>query len=529
VRDGTLLAFDLKLPGDGSGRYPLLFTYDGYDAGSNADASFAAEYLPKGYALLGVNVRGTGCSGGTFDFFEPVQGRDGYDAIEWAAGQDWCTGAVGTHGASYGGRIQWITALEKPPSLKAMVCAVAPSDPFVEDPSGTPGPMHLNWFRLVDARMPQFRDDLDWMAVYRHRPLATMDEAAGFISGNWREQLRHPTLDEWWEPVRYQHRIAEIDVPVLHISGWYDDEEIGTPLNFSQLTAAGRTHQRLLMGPWGHAINTTRTLGEVDFGPDAIIDLDAYVITFFDEHLKGRQPGSPQPPVRMFVMGANEWRNEQQWPPGTAASYVWHLSSGGRANSRYGDGHLVDSPAAADEQPDTWTHDPDRPVPFITDASSAQIGGPDDYAGVESRGDVLVYTSEPLTEPLELIGPVRLHAFVETDARDTDVMAKLIDLHPNGFAQRLCDGMTRLRYRDGFDQIRLPTPGEVYEVEVVMWDTCVRVPAGHCVRLEVASSAFPKYDVNLGTGGDQATETAGVIAHNRLWHSADRPSRLTVN
>lgn len=136
--------------------------------------------------------------------------------------------------------------------------------------------MHINWYRLVDARTPQFRDNVDWMAVYRHRPLLTMDEAAGFVSANWRENLRHRTLDEWWEPVRYQHRIAEIDVPVLHISGWYDDEEIGTPANFAAMVAAGRPGQRLLMGPWGHAVNTTRSLGEIDFGPGALIDLDAH-------------------------------------------------------------------------------------------------------------------------------------------------------------------------------------------------------------------------------------------------------------
>jgi predicted acyl esterase len=154
---------------------------------------------------------------------------------------------------------------------------VTPSDPFVETPTGVTTPMHINWQRFTDGRMPQFRDDVDWMAVYRHRPLLTMDEAAGFVSPNWREELRHPTLDDWWEPIRYQHRIGEIDVPVLHISGWYDDEEIGTPANFAAMVAAGRTGQRLLMGPWGHAVNTTRTLGEVDFGPDALIDLDACV------------------------------------------------------------------------------------------------------------------------------------------------------------------------------------------------------------------------------------------------------------
>ena len=183
----------------------------------------------------------------------------------------------------------------------------------------------------------------------------------------------------------------------------------------------------------------------------------------------------------------------------------------------------------AEEPPDEWTHDPDRPVPFITEQSSAQIGGPDDYLGVESRGDVLVFTSDPLPEPLEIIGPVKVIAHVDTSAADTDVTAKLLDVHPGGFAQRLCDGVTRLRYRDGFDAGQPVTPGEAYEVEIRMWDTCVRLPARHRLRVEIASSAFPKFDVNLGTGGDMISETEGVIATNRLWHTPSRPSRLIVN
>jgi putative CocE/NonD family hydrolase len=173
-------------------------------------------------------------------------------------------------------------------------------------------------------------------------------------------------------------------------------------------------------------------------------------------------------------------------------------------------------------------HDPDRPVPFITDASSAQIGGPDDYAGVESRGDVLVYTSEPLSEPLDVVGPVRLIAFVSTTARDTDITAKLVDVHPNGFAQRLCDGLVRLRYRDGHEAAVAVEPGAIYEVEVVMWDTAQRFMPGHRIRLEVAASAHPKFAVNLGTGGDDTQASEGVVAENRLYHDAPRPSRLRL-
>jgi putative CocE/NonD family hydrolase len=356
-----------------------------------------------------------------------------------------------------------------------------------------------------------------------------MDEAAGFVSPNWREELKHATLDEWWEPVRYQHRLSEIDVPALHISGWYDDEEIGTPANFAALALAGRAGQRLLMGPWGHAVNTTRTLGEVDFGPDAVIDLDACILAFLDEQVRGMAPHPPPAPVRIFVMGANEWRDAQAWPPADATSAVFHFSSGGHANSRFGDGRLAPAAVTAEQPPDEWTHDPSRPVPFITSASSAQIGGPDDYLGVESRGDVLVFTSDPLTEPLEIIGPVTVIAHVATSAADSDVTAKLVDVHPGDFAQRLCDGMVRLRYRDGFDREQAVVPGEVYEVAIALWDTCVRLPAGHRLRVEIASSAFPKYDVNLGTGGDMITETTGVPAINQLWHTPSRPSRLVLN
>jgi putative CocE/NonD family hydrolase len=295
------------------------------------------------------------------------------------------------------------------------------------------------------------------------------------------------------------------------------------------MAAAGRPGQRLLMGPWGHAVNTTRVIGEVDFGPQALIDLDGHVRQFLDEHVRGIPPQAAPAPARIFVMGANEWRDEQAWPPAGAGPAVFHLSSDGHANSRLGDGRLIASPVTAHEPPDEWTHDPGRPVPFITDASSAQIGGPDDYLGVESRGDVLVFTSDPLPDPLELIGPVKVIAHVDTSAADTDITAKLVDVHPNDFAQRLCDGMVRLRYRGGFDRERPVIPGELYEVEIPMWDTCVRLPAGHRLRVEIASSAFPKYDVNLGTGGDMITETDGVVARNRLWHTPSRPSRLVVN
>jgi putative CocE/NonD family hydrolase len=526
LREGITLSADLVLPK--ALPAPAVVVRTPYGKSGEVQSKRSSALAGAGYASVMVDVRGRGDSEGVFEPYRH-DGPDGAEVIAWTAAQQWCTGDVATYGGSYGGRIQWLTALERPPALRAMVCVVTPSDPFVEWPTGLPTPMHINWYRLTDGQVPQFLGDVDWMSVYGHRPLLTMDEAAGFSAPGWREELRHRTLDKWWDPVRYQHRIGEIDVPVLHISGWYDDEQIGTPANFAAMTAAGRAGQRLLMGPWGHAVNKTRTLGEVDFGPDALIDLDGYLHGFLDEHVRGSKPEQPPAPVRIFVMGANEWRDAQSWPPADAPSTVFHLSSGGHANSRFGDGRLVTPAVTSAEPPDEWTHDPDRPVPFITDESSAQIGGPDDYLAIESRGDVLVFTSDPLPEPLEIIGPVTVIAHVATSAADTDITAKLLDVHPGNFAQRLCDGMVRLRYRDGFAAEAQVVPGQAYEVQIRLWDTCVRLPAGHRLRVEIASSAFPKFDVNLGTGGDMITETEGVRATNRLWHTPARPSRLILN
>jgi putative CocE/NonD family hydrolase len=529
MRDGVTLAADLTLPAELPA--PAVVLRTPYGKTGELQNKRAETFAAGGYVAVLVDVRGRGDSDGEFTPYA-ADGPDGYDVIEWVASQEWCTGAVATWGGSYGGHIQWLAALEKPPSLKAMVTLVTPSDPFVENPTGLPTPMSINWFRLVDARVPQHTDNVDWMSVYAHRPLLTMDEAAGFVSDNWRETLRHSTLDEFWEPHRYQHRIAEVDVPVLHISGWYDDEEIGTPLNFASLVDAGRDGQRLLMGPWGHQVNTTRKLGEVDFGPDALIDLDGVTLAFLDEHVKGESEAvaAPAAPVRIFLMGANEWLDEQSWPPAGAVEQTWWLASEGRANSLFGDGRLVSESGSgsASGASDTWTHDPDRPVPFVTGASSSQIGGPDDYYGVETRGDVLVYTSDVFSEPVDLIGPVRFVGHVSTSAADADVVAMLLDVHPNNFVQRLCDGMVRLRFRDGHRSQSEVRPGESYEIDIAMWDTCHRLLPGHRLRLQITASAFPKHDVNLGTGGDMISETDGVIATQTLWHDAERPSRLVV-
>ena len=524
ARDGVELATDIWFP-DADGPVHAVLARTPYNKNNEMVTRLGKLFSGAGFAFATQDVRGRGDSDGTFRPYVN-DARDGTDTIAWLAEQEWCTGKVATVGGSYGGLIQWLTALEQPPALAAMIAMVSPSDPYVEFPTGAQSPMMLSWHRLTAGRMRQQVDHIDWESIYRHLPLMTMDEAAGFDAPHWREQLKHPTLDAFWQPKRYQHRLAEIDVPVLHISGWYDDEQIGTPLNFAGMVAGGASNQQLLMGPWGHAINTARKLGEVDFGPDALIDLDGYWIRWLEAQLDG-QPWDDEP-VRMFVMGDNEWRDAPSWPvPGMTPTPLY-LRSDGTANSRLGDGRLTWEAPAEDEPDDSYDYSPERPFPFLTGITSAQLGGPDDYSAVELRGDVLVYTSEPLTEPLQLIGPVRLVLHATSSAPDTDFMGKLLDVHPTGFAQRLCDGMVRARFRDGFDAERLLEPGETVAYDIDLWNTAHVFDVGHRVRVEVASAAFPKFDRNLNTGEPLATSTRMETAHQTVHHDASRPSHVLL-
>lgn len=524
MRDGVELAADIWRPA-GDEPVPVVLSRTPYNKNNERAAKLGKLFSSHGYAFVMMDVRGRGDSDGHFKPYVN-DARDGVDTIAWLAGQDWCDGQVATIGGSYGGLIQWLTAVQKPPALKAMIAMVSPSDPFVEFPTGTSIPMMLSWHRLTAGRVTQHVGEVDWEAVYRHLPLLTMDEAAGFSSQNWRDQQSHSTLDEFWAPKRYQDRLGELDVPTLHISGWYDDEQVGTPVNFAGMVAGGAPHQQLLMGPWGHQINTTRTLGEVDFGPDALIDLEGYWVRWLDARLKGGQ--WPDPPVRMFVMGVNQWRDSDVWPPAGMTPTPLYLRSEGAANSRLGDGRLSWQAPGEHEPDDRYDYAPERPVPFLTPITSSQIGGPDDYSAVELRGDVLVYTSEPLTEPLQLIGPVRLVLHATSSAPDTDFTGKLLDVHPTGFAQRLCDGMVRARFREGFDAERLLEPGQQVEYDIDLWHTAHVFQPGHRLRVEVASSAFPKYDRNLNTGEPLTTSTRMQTAAQAVHHDAARPSHLLV-
>jgi hypothetical protein len=483
-----------------------------------------------------MDVRGRGDSDGEFRPWR-AEGRDGYDTIEWIAAQDWSDGDVVTWGASYLGCIQWMTALEQPPHLRGMIVYVSPSDPFEDNASGIAIPWEICWMRMLDGHTQQHVERIDWPSLFWHLPYLTMDTNAGFRSEHWRDFVTHPvTANEHWDPIRFQPRITEVTVPVLAITGWYDDVQRGTIQNFTLLTAPDapaevRANQWMIVGPWDHGCTTTRNrkLGPVDFGPGAETDLPALEREWLASVL--RKQGDPPAPVRLFVMGTNTWREEQEWPLARTRWSRYFLASAGDANSRHGGGQLRREEEPGDgSPPDTYRYDPADPVPFISNhASSSQIGGPDDYAEVEERPDVLVYSTAPLAEALEVTGPVWLKLYASSSAVDTDFTAKLLDVHPDGFCQRLCDGMVRARFRNGHRQpeTRL-TPGEVTEFGIDLWSTSHVFAPGHRIRLEVSSSAFPKYDRNLNTGGPLDTGTEMVTATNSVWHSRGFASHLVL-
>lgn len=531
MRDGVELSADVYRP-DSAGKFPVILSRTPYNKNGSSTLAIARYFVPRGYVFVAMDVRGRGDSDGEFVPYRN-DGRDGYDAIEWCAKQSWSTGKIGTIGGSYNGRIQWLTALERPPHLTTMIAMVTPSDPFVEWPTGLPIPMGISWYHFTAGRVLQNMDAVDWAKIHRHLPMKTMDEAAGRANRYWKEQFDHPQLDKWWEPLRYQNKFERVKVPVLHISGWYDDEQVGTPLNFNGMTTKGATpeirrSQKLLMGPWPHAVNSTSKLGEVDFGPTAVIDLNGYWLRWFDYWLKDIDNGiMREPSARIFVMGENRWVDENEWPIARTQWVKYYLQSRGRANSLFGDGSL--STSLPDNQSfDSYVNDPARPVPFITEPSFAQIGSTDDYRAVERRDDVLVYTTASLTEEVQVCGPITSRLFASSSARDTDFMMKLLDVWPNGYAQRLTDGMVRARFRVSMERPSLIEPGRVYEYSIDLWNTCQTFKQGHSIRVEVASTAFPKYDRNPNTGEALGTSTRLETTQQKIYHDRERASYILL-
>jgi uncharacterized protein len=522
MRDRLTLSADIYRP-KGDGRVPVILVRTPYDNGAAVHVAAGKHWASKGYAYVVQDVRGRGESQGEF-YPLVTEADDGSDTIDWLARQPWSIGRVGMMGSSYLGWVQLYAAIRKPPALKALIPTVTPPDPDRNFPVqfGAYQPSTLSWLATLSGKTMQDISEHDLRAVYGHHPLYEADLLLGRTMKIWRDWLDHPTHDAYWEGQAFQRALADVSVPMLHISGWYDDVLIGTTENYA--ITRDKPNQLLMIGPWGHRINQGRRIGAIDFGSTAVLDLDALYERWFDRWLKEIPNGVERDPaVRYFVMGVNQWRTATAWPLPNVTMTRYYLASGGHANSRLGDGRLTRTAPGA-QSPDRYRADPDDPFPFVTDDAYSQIGGPDDYRTVERRKDVLVYTSSPLATPLTVCGPMKVELSAASSARDTDWATKVLAVRPDGYALRLNDGVVRARFRQGRDKEVPLTPGTIERYEIDNWSTCIELGAGWRLRLEVASHAFPKFDVNLQTGGPIGKETKGAVADQTVYHDREHQS-----
>jgi putative CocE/NonD family hydrolase len=563
--DATTLSADLWRPADGRPA-PVLLQRTPYDK------SFAlvvqggldpARAVAAGYAVVVQDVRGRYASEGTFEPFVN-EAADGAATIAWLAEQPFCDGRVATYGGSYVGATQLLAAVERPPALRAMLPHVTSAD--YHDGWTTEGGafqlgLALNWARSLAAgeldRREQRGEDVDELKErldaeladplggYRRLPLVDQPVLAE-LAPYYLRWLEHPARDAFWRGISARERLGAVDVPALHLAGWHDVFLEGSLAAYAALRAHDRAPQRLVVGPWAHS-GWGDAVGEVIYGPEAsryALDPTDLHLRYFDTVLNRGVEDHVVPvprrvdgaaaaaddraaPVRIFVMGADRWRDEDAWPLARARRRALHLRA---------DASLTWDAPEPGEASRTYTYDPADPVPTgggrtLMPGHEASIAlGSRDQRPVEARPDVLVYTTAPLERDVEVTGAVRLVLHAASSAPDTDWTAKLVDVHPDGPALGVTDGILRARYRDGLDRERLLEPGRPERFVVEVGSTSMLFRRGHRIRVEVSSSNFPRFDRNPNTGGDNARATASDLrpAHQRVFHDPARPSQLEL-
>ncbi len=543
MRDGVKLHADVYLP-KADGKFPVLLTRTPYD--KQYSMQFALKAAARGYVVIVQDVRGRYSSEGDWYTFRH-ESEDGYDTVEWAAALAHSNGKVGMFGASYVGATQFLAAIAHPPHLAGICPEVTASN--YHDGWTYQGGAFEQWFNeswttglaknTMRRRLEQSADALSGTKVlpleaYPVLPAASAEGLAPYF----RDWLAHPDYDDYWKAISIEDHYAQIEVPVFNVGAWYDIFLGGTLKNYSALkskagTDAARRGQRLLVFIGGHAgWWPDKTIGALDFGEKAPVDLEEAMLRWYDWLLKGEANGvDKEKPVKIFVMGKNEWREEDDWPLARAQSARYYLHSAGAANGLGGNGSLSTA-QPSDEKSDQYIYDPADATPTIggplcCEALPTGIG-PQDQRPAEARADVLVYTTPAFAKDTEVTGPVSLDLYVSTSAVDTDFTGKLVDVWPNGFAQNLTEGILRLRYRKSQEKPELANPGEPYHITVDLWATSNVFLAGHKLRLEVSSSNFPRFDRNLNTGEEQARGTHMVKATNVIYHDRAHPSALVL-
>ena len=555
MRDGVTLLADVYRPTE-PGTYPVILMRLPYNKATAQTYVYEAPafYASQCYIVAIQDVRGQYASQGSFYPFRDEM-HDGYDSVEWAAALPQSNGKVGMYGFSYVGATQWLAAVTQPPHLTAIAPAMTSADYF-DGWSYEGGAWSLAFeelwpiqtLALVNARRTGEQSLVAKIVeatgklpqTYTYLPLHDypwLSPGVPAVAGYFYDWLAHDTWDDYWKQWSIRTRYGRVQVPALNLDGWYDVFLDGAIENFVRMRKEGgsdvaKAAQRLVIGPYIH-LPWQRKVGEVDFGPEAVDPFDAMQVEWFDHWLKGKDNGvTSAPPVHVFVMGANRWRDAADWPiPGTRFT-TFYLHSLGAANSRFGNGDLDTEAPVGEEPPDRYRYDPADPVPSRGGHSccTADVApvGPFDQAEIEQRADVLVYSTPVLETPVEVTGPISLTLFAASSAVDTDWTGKLVDVYPDGRAINLNNGIIRARYRELLEHTSPITPGQIYKYLINIWPTSNVFLAGHRIRLEISSSNFPHYDRNPNTGHPFGVDAVMEPADQTVYHDAAHASFVTL-
>jgi uncharacterized protein len=545
MRDGVLLRADLLRP-RGDGPFPVLVyrTPYGKEFALKEYTTFR-HAVERGYAVVVQDVRGRYASAGEFRPYEN-EGHDGYDTIEWAARQPWSNGAVGTFGLSYPGAVQWLAAVEDPPHLKAMVPAMTFSSAQNFFYAG--GLWDMSWIEWIwDNIAPDVRAKKNlpgpktsneavaaWKQagpkMYAELPLNQLEELRG-IAPYYYDWLSHPYDDPWWDWCDLRNKYDRVHAAVLNFSGWYDDNygPEGATTNFAGLLKARSVssdpESHLLIGPWVHGVDSTAKTksGERIFGAAAAIDYDEVVLRWMDRYLRRKaNVVEREKPVRYFVMGADEWRDADAWPP--ASKNTSYYLRGGKTEEGSGD-LSVETPT--DEKAFvSFLSDPAKPV-----VNSYSVSGAHDYREMAKRSDVLTFDTAPLEHDTEVTGPIHAQVYLGCDCRDADLWVRLLDVAPDGTAFNLMSpglDVMRASYRDVKKGRQLLEPGKVYEIRLDNLITSNVFRKGHRVRVQISGTFFPNFSRNLQTGELEASSAAIKKATISIYTDRERPSRIVL-
>ena len=556
MRDGIKLSADIYLPSAETG-YPVILLRTPYDNIAPRFVEIAQYFSSEGYGVVIQDVRGRFDSEG---HFEPRvnEGKDGYDTIEWIADQPWSNGKIGTMGVSYGGTVQWLAARECPPHLVTMVSTATGGMRWMHDENYMNGKFPIFQFRWLNmtggrtmqhypfeplsSNQPGVASPYNFNKIIRTRPLKDVDKAVGRTNTYWRTWLEHNTYDDYWQQMSFEDYFDKVDIPALHITGWFDNCQWGELYMYSQMVARSQAgdKQWLLIGPWDHA-GTSKPqakLGDLAFTQDAVPDLRAIHLRWFDHWLKGEDNDQDaDSKVKIFTMGHNVWRKEATWPPQNTQPVKYYLHSGGDANTLAGDGTL-DTTGPQDEPSDHYIYNPEGPVPSVRDPDSP-LPPTDvnvltmDYRYAQRREDTLVYSSAPLEEELEVTGTALIRLYAASDCVDTDWIALLCDVYPDGKSIPISSAVMRASYRAGADQIDSPppspiSPGEVYKYTIEFLATSIVFQRGHRLRVMVTSSLYPAYDLNPNTGAPIGEDVPSQLANQTIFHEAEYPSHILL-